>query len=47
MWAVWQTARYLRGDHDEAPGQSLPAYVQRALETGMMVTYAVRSPTHE
>ena len=42
MRETFETARYLRGDHDDAPGHNdaLPERVRRTLETGMLVTYA-------
>jgi hypothetical protein len=42
MHDVLETARYLRGEHAEAPGHDggVPWHVRRVLETGMFVTYA-------
>jgi hypothetical protein len=43
MWDVFNVARYLLGDDSDAPPphpQALPMRVRRALEAGMVITYA-------
>jgi hypothetical protein len=42
MRDVWETGRYLLGDHEEAQGHvsGVPEKVRRTLETGMVISYA-------
>ena len=41
MWETFESARFLLGEHPEAPGRQsdLPSRVSRTLEAGMLLTY--------